>query len=69
MLTFKPSIQTGEPGRHLSLRPAWSIQQVQGQPTLDNEGKKTDEDVIDEDVITSPSKQQKLAAVATWFWS
>ena len=50
MHTFNPSIQKAEAGRSLSLRPAWSTEQVQGQSSLGSEGKqKAGEDVIKEE--------------------
>ena len=45
--SFNSSTGKAEAGGFLSLRPAWSKEQVQGQPSLGSEGKqKAGEDVI-----------------------
>ena len=49
---FNPSTPKAEAGRPLSLRPAWPTEQVQGQPSLGNEGNqgktKACEDITDQ---------------------
>ena len=56
--TFNPSTPEAEAGRSLSLRPAWSTEQVLGQPSLDNEGnhrkQKDGEDEIEQGVMFQP---------------
>jgi hypothetical protein len=52
MLAFNPTSQKAEAGGSLSLRPAWSTEQVPGHPSLATEGnhqnQKADEDVIEQ---------------------
>ena len=44
---FYTSTGKAEAGETLSLRLAWSIEQVSGQPSLGSEGQKAGEDVIE----------------------
>ena len=46
--TFNLSTWKAEAGRSLSLRPAWSTEQVSGLPSLGSEGQKVGEDVIEQ---------------------
>ena len=53
--TFNPSTGKAEAGGSLSLRPAWSKEQVQEHPSLGSEGEqKADEDVIKKGAMFQP---------------
>ena len=71
-LTFNPSTQEAEAGRSLSSRPAWSAEQVPGQPGIGSEGnhnkEKASKDVIEQGDHVSAQQAADLAALATWFW-
>ena len=57
-------------GGSLSLRLAWSTEQVQGQPSLGSEGKqKAGEDVIKQgDHVPASPSNQIWQLLVTWSW-